>query len=102
MHDGTPSLLPLFDIGDTGAIMLPQQAPLRFRAALRPPPRPRGHAPKITAAFEALGAVGQLPDLLRQCEIIDRCDAWLERQGCKAHERPSRSSYVRFFRKRSK
>lgn len=92
-----PFFLPPAVASDTGIPIV-----LRFRAAQTPAPPPRGHEPKITAALEALGSAGQLPEFLRQCEIIDRCDAWLEQQGCKAHERPSRSSYVRFFRKRSK
>jgi hypothetical protein len=99
MRDDAPSFpffLPAAGVTDTCEPII---VPTRSRVALKA--CPRGHGTKITAALKALVSAGQLPEFLRQCEIIDRCDAWLEREGCKAHERPSRSSYVRFF-KRSK
>jgi hypothetical protein len=57
----------------------------------------RGHAAKIEAALTALRADGRMPDWLRPMEVYDRLDAWLKAQGCGAHERPSRSSYQRYF-----
>lgn len=99
MHDDASFLEVLCDTGCP--IILPQPAP-RFHAALSPTPRPRGHTLKIAKALDALAAAGQPLELLRECEIIERCDEWLEDQGLNARERPHRSSYMRFLRKRSK
>jgi hypothetical protein len=90
MVDAQLSLLPPELLNDTrAAIVVPG-----------PQSRPRGHAPKIAAALDALAAAGQLPEPLRLCERIERCDEWFKQQGYKVNERPSRSSYVRFFRRR--
>ena len=92
MHDDAPTLPFAEPLSDTSApIELPRHRP-----------RSRGNAAKIAAALEALIAAGLRPDLLRQCELIERCDGWLEQQGLSASERPHRSSYVRFWRKRTK